>query len=127
MPCVKVSYLCKMLVVKYILSITVGGIILLHSVIPHEHYAKTNITPEFQSHECSTTLFDGVKLTFGFNHWDGHLEQFVKVYFNTPELLLTEILHIVFADDTNLFISSEAEETYAWLNLPPDPLRGPPC
>jgi len=105
----------------------VGGIILLHTVIPHEHYAKTNITPEFQLHECSTTLYDGVKLTFGLNHGDGHLEQFVKVYFDAPELLLSEILNIVFVDDSNSLIGSDSEAIYTWLNLPSDPLRGPPC
>ena len=99
----------------------------MHSVIPHEHYAKTNITPEFQSHECSTTLFEGVKVTFSLDHGEGHLEQFVKVYLDAPELLLSEILNIVFIDDGNLFTGSEAEEIYAWLNIPPDPLRGPPC
>ena len=112
---------------KYILSMAVGGIILLHSVIPHEHYAKINVTPEFQSHECTTTLFEGVKLTFGLDHGDGHLEQFVKVYFDAPELLLTDILNIVFVDDSNSLIGSDSDQICAWLNLPPDPLRGPPC
>lgn len=116
-----------MLVTKYILSIAVGGIILLHSLIPHEHYPKTNNTAEFQSHECSTTFFDGVKFTFGLDHGDGHLEQFVKVQLDVPEMLLSEILIIVFDNNSNILIGSDSEEIYAWLNLPPDPLRGPPC
>lgn len=116
-----------MLVLKYILSIAVGGVILIHSVIPHEHYVEINDTPEFQSHECSTTIFEGVKLSFGLNHGNGHLEQFVKVHLTVPDMLLSEILDIVFVDDSNLFVGSGPEEIYAWFNLPPVPLRGPPC
>ena len=100
---------------------------MIHSVIPHEHYVKSNNTPEFQSHECSTILFEGVKLTFGLNHRDGHLEQFVNVHLDVPEMLLSEILNIVFVDDSSLFTGSDSEEIFTWHNLPPDPLRGPPC
>ena len=105
----------------------VGGIILLHSVIPHEHYVKISNAPGFQTHECSTTLFDDVKFNFDLHHEEGHLEQFVQVNLAGPELLLIEVLNIVFVDDRNLFTGSDAEEIYIWLNLPPDPLRGPPC
>ena len=110
---------------KYMLSLAIGGIILLHSVIPHEHYVKANDAPEIQSHECSTTLFDGVKHTFGLNHGDGHLEQFVKVVIDGPKLTLSGIIEVVFVENI------EKTETispiiYTELNSPPDPLRGPP-
>ena len=110
---------------KYMLSLAIGGIILLHSVIPHEHYVKTNDAPEIQAHECSTTLFDGVKHTFGLNHGDGHLEQFVKVIMVTPKLTLSGIVEIVFVEN-NKTIETISPIIYTDLNSPPDPLRGPP-
>lgn len=99
----------------------------MHTLIPHEHYVKSNNNAEYKSHECSTNLFEGVKLTFSLDHGDGHLEQFVHVYFDVPQLLLSNVLDIVFIKDINLVYNSDSVEVYAFLNLPPDPLRGPPC
>lgn len=107
------------------LSLAIGGIILLHSVIPHEHSEKRSDVLEIQSLECSTTLFDGVKFTFGLDHGDGHLEQFVKVVINSPKLTLSGIKELIFVEN-NLNLKPFAKIIYIDLNLPPDPLRGPP-
>ena len=103
------------------------GIILLHGIVSHEHNPSTRETLAIQSHECSTTLFEGVKLTFGLDHGDGHLEQFVKVLFEMPNLQLLNIISIDYSDNTQPFIAVAPELNYAVRNLPPDPLRGPPC
>ena len=100
---------------------------MVHTVIPHEHYVNTSGFPELSAHECSTTLFDDVKHTFGLGHGDGHLEQFVNVHLIIPELLLSDILNIVYVDDSRIFIGIDSEEIYTFLHLPPEPLRGPPC
>ena len=81
-----------MFIVKYILSSVVGGIILLHTVIAHEHSQKTNQIAEISAHECSIIIFDGVKHTFGIDHGDGHLEQFIKIKLDTPSPLLLSTL-----------------------------------
>ena len=111
---------------KFILSVAVG-IILIHGIVSHEHNANTSETLVVQSHECNTSLFEGVKLTFSLDHGDGHLEQFVKVPFEMPKLLLLKIVSIAYTDNTQHFIAVATELNYASRNLPPDPLRGPPC
>ena len=100
---------------------------MVHSVIPHEHYVDTSGFPELSAHECSTTLFDNVKHTFGLGHEDGQLEQFVNIHLTLPELLLSEIMNIVYVDDSKIFIGIDSQEIYSFLSLPPNPLRGPPC
>jgi hypothetical protein len=121
----KEYYLCKMLAMKYILSIAIGVIILLHSVIPHEHNEISNESAEIQSHECSTTFFDGVKFTFGLDHGDGHLEQFVKVVTDSPKLTLSGINEVVFVE-IDKKIETATTILYANCEAPPDQLRGPP-
>ena len=107
------------------LSLAIGGIILLHSVIPHEHSEKHADVQEIKSLECSTNLFDGVKFTFGLDHGDGHLEQFVKVTFTNPKLTLSGIKELAFVEK-ELEILPFTEIIFTDLNSPPDPLRGPP-
>ena len=88
---------------KFILSVAIG-IILMHGIVSHEHNPSTRETLAIQSHECSTTLFEGVKLTFGLDHGDGHLEQFVKVPFEMPNLQLLNIISIDYSDNIQPFI-----------------------
>ena len=104
----------------------IGGIILLHTLVPHEHVEpKSNITI-IHNHECSADLFGDIKLSFGTDHGDGHLEQFVKVVHTTPTPLLIVIAindySVNFTKEDYIFI----EDEYRPVNIPPDPQRGPP-
>ena len=52
-------------------------VILLHSIIAHEH--KTDMAEEdhLSAHSCAVTLFDNFALGFHLDSGEGHLEHFV--------------------------------------------------
>ena len=108
------------------LILVIGGIIMLHAFIPHEHFKlNTNITI-IHNHECATDLFGDIKLSFGTDHGDGHLEQFVKVTHTVPKPFLTAVLvfdyPVTISEVEYIFIENDCRP----VSIPPDPLRGPP-
>ena len=99
---------------------------MLHAFIPHEHFKlNTNITI-IHNHECATDLFGDIKLSFGTDHGDGHLEQFVKVTHTVPKPFLTAVLvfdyPVTISEVEYIFIENDCRP----VSIPPDPLRGPP-
>jgi hypothetical protein len=95
-------------------------------MVPHEHINRDNDLTIIHNHECTTNLFGEIQLSFGTDHGDGHLEQFVKVIHTMPKPFLTAILvfdyPVTISDVDYIFV----ENDYRPVTIPPDPQRGPP-
>gem|GEM_PF-4664055 len=112
---------------KNILFLLIGGIILLHSVISHRHIHYAGSGCELRVPQKSITLFDGIRFTLAVDHGEGHLEHFLNSSLDIPVVSLTAILthNFVYLPAARHFILKESVQP--GLNLPPDPLRGPPA
>ena len=67
------------------LMLMIGGIVLLHTLIPHDHFSKDSEIVILHSHDCSTNLFGDIQISFGLDHGSGHFEHYVE-YDNTFNL-----------------------------------------
>jgi hypothetical protein len=114
-----------MLFVKYMLTSVIAGVIILHTVIAHEHSPRSNQVAELSAPLCKVILFDSVKHTFGIDHGDGHLEQFVKVNLETPSPLILTTVIFVSAYKESITNQVNSLVALAVLKLA-DQRRGPP-
>lgn len=59
------------------ISIAIAGtILLMHSVLPHEHHTELNDNQNIQAHERATSLLDFIKLAFHIDLGQDHLEKY---------------------------------------------------
>ncbi len=115
-----------MFVVQRILYFLVGGIILLHTMVPHEHFNPDQEITIVHSHQCTTDLFGEIQISFGVDHGQGHFEHFFKVPQDAPSIQLLEVL-ISYNPTEAIDFAYQVEEEVPFTSfIPPDPLRGPP-
>ena len=105
----------------------VGAIILLHTLIPHEHYSKASDVVILHSHECSTNIFKDIQISFGVDHGSGHFEHFVNVT-NDINFDAVEVESIsLHQTESPVAYLPYSESTYTSLKRCCDYLRGPPA
>lgn len=74
--------------VKFIRNISIllaGAILMLHTVLPHEHHSELKATEHEVQHETAHSLLDFLKLAFHMDQGEGHLEDYKTsstVYFH---------------------------------------------
>ena len=72
-----------------ILGLLVGAIILLHSLVPHEHYSSVSEVAAVHNHKGSVSLFVGLQISLGLNHGAGHFEQYVAIDQDLDDFILS--------------------------------------
>ena len=116
------------------ISVFVAGIILLlHTLLPHEHHSELNEKEHFEQHESASSLLDFIKLAFHMDQGDGHLEKYrTSKYFNffLDAFIIEEVLPTfhprILAEDIFSFpVSPEGPST--WLLPSQIRFRGPPA
>jgi hypothetical protein len=115
-----------MLFVKYMLTSVIAGVIILHTVIAHEHSPRSNQVAELSAPLCKVILFDSVKHTFGIDHGDGHLEQFVKIILETPSPTILDTVILAFTGTLSITLQPSSTAYLAVLKSA-DQRRGPPA
>ncbi|MEP2026225.1 MAG: hypothetical protein ABJH98_03590 [Reichenbachiella sp.] len=68
-----------MKLISKISILVAGAILLLHSVLPHEHHDELNSQQHLIAHETANSLMDLIKLAFHFNPGKNHLEEFEPI------------------------------------------------
>ena len=104
----------------------VGAIILLHTLVPHEHQNRQSQITIIHNHECTTNLFGEIQLSFGVDHGEGHFEHFFKIPQDTPSPQLIDVLTPVLPEENTFWSVELSTPVHYFLFIPPDPLRGPP-
>jgi hypothetical protein len=105
------------------------SLLLLHSVIPHEHHSDMDDVLHYESHTCATSLFDLIQLSFHNNPGDHHLEEFqvtdqiVLDYFPGIGIVQYEIL---LRCETNNAYPVCSDRYYSRFYIASLPFRGPP-
>ena len=69
-----------MKLVKKISLILAGVILLLHSVLPHEHHSELNPEEHLAQHQAAKGLLDFIKLSFHIDQGEDHLEKYQRAY-----------------------------------------------
>lgn len=121
-----------MTLVRQICMVMAGAILLLHSLLPHEHHRDLDDEEHVVRHEMATSLVDFIKLAFHLDQGEDHLENFkvteqfqlsldqyvlAQAYFTfAPKLI--ESQHIIFP-------TFQATNYSRYLSLPLR-FRGPP-
>lgn len=71
-----------MRVLKKISLLLAGLMLLLHTMLPHEHHTELNEAAHIVEHQTATGLLDFIKLAFHLDQGEGHLEKFKTAGFN---------------------------------------------
>ena len=53
-------------------------VVLLHTVVAHEHISEMSDVEHFTSHKITASVFDNIALSFHVDSGSGHLENFVE-------------------------------------------------
>lgn len=53
-----------------------GAILLMHSILPHEHHSELDENQHVEDHETASSLLDYIKLAFHLDPGQNHLEEF---------------------------------------------------
>lgn len=76
----KISVLqVEMKLIRKISIILAGSILLMHSVLPHEHHSELNENQHVEAHDTATSLLDFIKLAFHVDLGQDHLESYKVV------------------------------------------------
>ena len=68
-----------MLVVRKTSLLLAVLVVLLHTVIAHEHVSEMSEVEHFTAHKQALSVFDNIALGFHVDSGSGHLENFVKL------------------------------------------------
>ncbi len=82
-----------------------GSILLLHTVLPHEHHSELSGKEHCEQHETAANLVDFIKLVFHMDQGEGHLEKYQtsgQASFLFHAILVEELL-----PDFETIVSSE--------------------
>ena len=115
-----------MKVVRGILITLVGVIILLHTLVPHQHLktaSKATLMPE----KNKVDLFRNIQISFGLDHGNGHFEHFIDSGDDNVDSIFPGYLSSVdayFIFDS--LISNQPGVSYPERSTIATPLRGPP-
>ena len=74
-----------------------GAILLLHTVLPHEHHSELNEVEHVAQHESAKGLLDFIKMAFHMDQGEGRLEKYQVsgINFLFPAIL-AEKLSVIF-------------------------------
>ncbi len=56
--------------------ILAGSILLMHSILPHEHHSELDENQHIEAHETANSLIDYIKLAFHIDLGQDHLESY---------------------------------------------------
>lgn len=62
--------------IRKISIILAGSILLMHSILPHEHHSELDVNQHVEEHETATSLLDFIKLAFHVDLGQDHLESY---------------------------------------------------
>lgn len=65
-----------MKLINKISIIVAGSILLMHSILPHEHHSELDEEQHVVAHETATSLLDFIKLAFHVDLGEDHLERY---------------------------------------------------
>ena len=86
-----------MKLIRNISILLAGVILLLHTVLPHEHHSELNQEEHLAQHESAEGLLDFIKLTFHMDQGEDHLEKYQgSSSIFLFQALLTDELLVVF-------------------------------
>ena len=104
----------------------VGVIILLHTLIPHQHFESETTAVNIHAHNCQINLLADIQLSLSLDHGQGHFEHFIELDQAVIDLFLaTDELAIKYFDEA-IAVEIEREERFASDFHCLVSLRGPP-
>ncbi|GEM_PF-948540 len=60
----------------HILIVLAAMLLLLHTLLPHEHHSELDAIEHFQAHQQASSIFDYLRLAFHFSPGQNHLEDY---------------------------------------------------
>ncbi|MEP5612863.1 MAG: hypothetical protein ABJP45_11465 [Cyclobacteriaceae bacterium] len=80
-----------------ILMMVAGGILLMHSFLPHSHHDELSDTEHVEVHEEAESILDFFRLAFHVNQGENHLEDFKNSQqYQAQFLVVTSIIDLAF-------------------------------
>ena len=113
---------------KNIALIIAGSLLLLHSLIPHEHHSELDEIAHIEQHQEADDLFDFLKLVFHLDFGGEHLENFktANYFYITPDLFDAEIFAPTYQLTAPQLPSGEIQTYTAVHEIQQLTFRGPP-
>lgn len=116
-----------------VLMMVAGGILLMHSFLPHSHHDELSDTEHTEVHEEAESILDFFRLAFHVNQGENHLEDFKNSpQYQTQFLLVASIVDLEFGSvlieefpklNSTAYLSNfQTRFRYKGLNF-----RGPPA
>jgi len=111
-------------------------ILLIHSIVPHQHHAELTDAEHSEQHTEASSFFDYIALSFHFDHPDGQLEEFTTAQTDANEVdQLTQIAEIpssfggpvlhINSEEQNHFCTYQVDNQE--VSTSAHSLRGPPA
>ena len=118
---------------RIILILMAGSILLLHTLMPHQHHSELEAKENFELHESARNWLDLIKLAFHLDQGDDHLENYkisdnLRIIFDTFQI--SEIIFIPYPQvlhseiDAFPFVVNKPLSRYFACKIR---FRGPPC
>ncbi|MFY0652279.1 MAG: hypothetical protein JXQ96_09615 [Cyclobacteriaceae bacterium] len=117
--------------IRKISLILAGAILLLHTVLPHEHHSELDEAEHVTQHETATGWLDFIMLAFHLDQGEGHLEKYQvpssNILFHTlpSEALVFQFTPFILIK-TSFPVSSPVESFYSRFLSSQLRFRGPP-